>query len=195
MNYLGHAYLSFGNAALLTGNMIGDHVKGKHALEAFPEAIRAGLVLHRAIDTFTDAHEGMAPARAIFRPHYGLYAGAITDTLTDYFLANDPMIFPSAEELLQFSLKTYVQMAAYEAYFPASFGAYFASMRQHNWLYNYRSKEGIKRSLTGLSRRAKYLDDIDTAFRLFESHESQLRAHYQVFINDIVTFVKNAVKA
>lgn len=29
MNYLAHAYFSFGDPAILTGNMISDYVKGK----------------------------------------------------------------------------------------------------------------------------------------------------------------------
>jgi len=195
MNYLGHAYLSFGDAALLAGNMMGDHVKGRQALEQFPEPVRKGLLLHRSIDTFTDTHPVMEPAKALFRPAYGLYAGAITDTLTDYFLANDARLFPQAEDLMRFTQETYAMLEQYAAYFPASFKPYFESMRQHNWLYHYRSKEGIKRSLTGLLHRARYLEEIDTAFQLFEQHQDLLQQVYARFIEDITLFVKNAVKA
>ena len=55
MNYLAHATLSFGNAEILTGNIIGDFVKGKEKL-TYPVAIQKGITLHRLIDEFTDTH-------------------------------------------------------------------------------------------------------------------------------------------
>ena len=43
MNYLGHAFLSFNNADILTGNMIADHVKGKLALDKYPPVYESEL--------------------------------------------------------------------------------------------------------------------------------------------------------
>ena len=55
MNYLAHLYLAEQTSEGLLGSLLGDFVKGR--LESrFPEAVRRGIVLHRAIDTFTDAH-------------------------------------------------------------------------------------------------------------------------------------------
>src|ERR1044072_1760539 len=107
MNYLGHAFLSFGDADILTGNLIGDHVKGKLALEKFPERIRQGILLHRKIDQFTDEHPATTRATLLFREHYRLYAGAVMDSLYAHFLANDPKQFSSESKLLEFSQKTY----------------------------------------------------------------------------------------
>lgn len=193
MNYLGHAYLSFGGAELLAGNMMGDHVKGLAALDTFPDGIRKGLLLHRAIDQYTDSHKSTAEAKKIFRPQYGLYAGAITDILVDYFLANDPACFVNDQTLFDFSQQVYRQLETQVQYFPGSFVPYFQSMRQHNWLYHYRSKEGIQRSLYGLQRRAKHLPEVRIAFDLFEAHEVLLHQLYQSFVHDIVAFVKIAV--
>jgi len=190
MNYLGHAYLSFGQSAVLAGNMIGDHVKGLKAIAAYPEGMQQGIRLHRSIDQYTDEHAVLQPAKDLFRGLYGLYAGAITDTLMDYFLANDPDIFPDEKQLLDFTLVTYRDMAVYEEWFPLSFGPFFESMRSHNWLYHYRSKEGIRRSLTGLQRRAKHMPDIGSAFEIFERNERLLATCYRPFINDIISFVK-----
>ena len=67
MNYLAHAYLSFGHKEVLTGNMISDFVKGKARFQ-YPEGIQKGIMLHRAIDDFTDTHPATAIAKEIFRP-------------------------------------------------------------------------------------------------------------------------------
>ena len=60
MNYLAHAYLSFNDQEILTGNMISDFVKGKKKFD-YPSRIQAGINLHRLIDNFTDrtcGHQG-----------------------------------------------------------------------------------------------------------------------------------------
>jgi acyl carrier protein phosphodiesterase len=190
MNYLGHAVLSFGDADVLTGNMIGDHVKGKLPLEKFPPGIKKGIVLHRKIDAFADAHPATQRAKIWFREVYGLYSGALMDTLYDHFLANDPGIFNSENDLLDFTQTTYRQLEQNAAWLPEKFTAYFSHMKQHNWLYHYRTLQGVQRSLQGLSRRAAYMPPVDTAYQIFVTNYYQLAQCYYEFIDDAVKFVK-----
>ena len=56
MNYLAHAFLSFQQPDILVGNMISDFVKGKSKFTYTP-GIQKGIMLHRAIDQFTDASD------------------------------------------------------------------------------------------------------------------------------------------
>src|SRR5215218_3419008 len=105
MNYLAHAYLSFGDPALLAGNMLSDFIKGKKQFE-YSEAVRKGIKLHRAIDKFTDDHAATAKAKQFFKPVYRLYASPFTDIVYDHFLANDKAIFPG-DELRVFAEATY----------------------------------------------------------------------------------------
>lgn len=190
MNYLGHAYLSFGDAEVLTGNIIGDHVKGKLALEQFPPGIRKGIELHRKIDAWADKHSATARCKLLFREDYGLYSGAIMDTLFDHFLANDPAIFSSPEVLLAFTQTVYHDLEKNSTYFPAAFAAYFPHMREHNWLYNYRTLKGMERSLHGLFRRAQHMPPVDKAYEIFVTSYYQLNQAYFDLINDLVRFVK-----
>lgn len=190
MNYLAHAFLSFGDVEILVGNMIGDHVKGKLALNNYPEKIRKGIMLHRHIDSFTDEHTASKRAKIWFRENYGLYSGAIIDSLYDHFLANDPKHFSTEKELYIFSQNTYQQLTQHSNYFPPTFAQYFPYMQQQNWLYNYRTLQGIKRSLNGLHRRAKYMPETDKAYDIFIGHYYQLAQCYYEFIDDIVKYVK-----
>ena len=190
MNYLGHAFLSFGNGEILTGNMIGDHVKGRIALEKFPAGIKKGVELHRKIDEKADIHPATLRAKLPFREHYGLYSGAIMDTLYDHFLANDPKFFPTEAALLAFTQKTYLQLEAHKEYFPPKFAAYFPHMQQQNWLYYYRTLKGMERSLSGLARRALHMPPVDKAYELFVINYYQLNQCYNEFIDDIIKFVK-----
>src|SRR5215218_10282778 len=105
MNFLAHAYLSFNDEGLLTGNLISDFVKGK-AQYQYPEHIQKGIRLHRAIDAFTDEHDATKEAATFFKTPYRLYSGPIVDVLYDYFLANDNTIF-EGDALLLFSHQVY----------------------------------------------------------------------------------------
>lgn len=190
MNYLGHAFLSFGDTDILTGNMIADHIKGMKALQHFPEGIQKGIKLHRKIDLFTDTHPANQRAKLWFRETYGLYSGAIIDTVYDHFLANDPKHFPSEKQLFDFTQKTYNQLSSNQQYLPEIFASYFPHMQQHNWLYGYRMLPGVQRSLTGLSRRAKYMPPVEEAYNIFIAHFYQLNQCYYEFMDDVITFVK-----
>jgi acyl carrier protein phosphodiesterase len=190
MNYLAHAYLSLGNTGILTGNMIGDHVKGLLALEQYPDEVRTGIMLHRKIDSFTDAHPATARAKVWFRQDYGLYSGPVMDIIYDHFLAGDPKYFPSESALLDFTQKTYQQLEENSSLFPEKFAAYFPHMKEHNWLYGYRTMPGVQRSLQGLVRRAKHMPAPDAAYQTFITYYYQLAQCYYEIIDDVVKFVK-----
>ena len=64
MNYLAHAYLSFGDPDILAGNMISDFVKGKKKYE-YPDRIQMGITLHRKIDEYTDYTSCYATSQTI----------------------------------------------------------------------------------------------------------------------------------
>jgi acyl carrier protein phosphodiesterase len=66
-------------------------------------------------------------------------------------------------------------------------------MKEENWLWNYRTPEGIRRSLHGLARRATYLTEGHTAFLLFEQHYAALEAFYRLFIADVKNFAKQQI--
>ncbi|HLO81576.1 MAG TPA: ACP phosphodiesterase [Chitinophagaceae bacterium] len=183
MNFLAHAFLSFNDAGILTGNMISDFVKGKKKFD-LPENIQQGILLHRKIDTYTDDHLANKELKLIFRPHYGLYCSPIMDVLFDHFLACDENIF-SEDSLRQFTADTYNKLDEYQEHFPERFARMFPYMKSQNWLYHYRSMEGVWNSLGGLARRAKYLGETSTAFALFEDNYETLRAGYNEFFPEL----------
>ena len=189
MNYLAHAYFSFNHAEILAGNMISDFVKGKTKYD-YPPGIQKGIALHREIDAFTDAHEATKRAKEIFRPHYRLYSGAFIDVAYDYFLANDKTVFTDSS-LLKFSQTTYSMLDENSKWFPEKFAAMFPYMKSQNWLYNYKSPWGIEKSFGGLVRRANYLTESVTAFRLFTENIEWLQEQYNYFSDDIKQFAEN----
>ncbi|MFY8024925.1 MAG: ACP phosphodiesterase [Sediminibacterium sp.] len=186
MNYLAHAYFSFGNPEILTGNMISDFVKGKKQYD-YPISIQKGIKLHRAIDQFTDDHAATKSIKQIFAPLVRLYSGAFADIVYDHFLALDPNE-KTAEEWMDFTEITYTQLGIHQEWFPSYFARIFPYMQQQNWLYNYRFEWGMENSFKGLQRRAAYLTNAEQAFELFLNNYAQIRQLSADFIPDVKIF-------
>jgi acyl carrier protein phosphodiesterase len=192
MNYLAHAYLSFNKPGILIGNMISDFVKGKKKYD-YPEQIQQGIAVHREIDRFTDTHPVTKEAKEIFRPVYRLYAGSLMDVIYDHFLALDENEFTD-ESLKTFTINTYALLDQFTDQFPENFNRMYPYMKSQNWLYNYRYRQGIEKSLAGVVRRAKYLEESDTAYILFNEHYDQLKNLYHLFFPELKLKTVNFLK-
>ena len=188
MNFLAHAYLSFGDPSILVGNMIGDFVKGKKFAE-YPADVGRGILMHRAIDQFTDLHPATRRAGEVFRPAYGRYCGVFVDVAYDHFLSVDPLIFPG-NSLFDFSIHTYDLVRQHQDLLPETFKPVFLHMSSHNWLWNYRTREGTYRSFGGIIRRARYLSDPVPAVHALEGHYSELKECYGWFFPELIRFSK-----
>ncbi len=187
MNYLAHAYLSFGNEDILVGNMISDFVKGKKKYD-YSITIQKGITLHRLIDEYTDKHEATKQAKQFLKPAVGLYAGAFIDVVYDHFLANDTHEFINNEALKTFVTETYHQLEKHENIFPEKFKLLFPYMQSQDWLFNYRFLWGAEKSFGGVARRAIYLDNGIDAFHAFEEHYTALSECYHNFFPDVKKF-------
>jgi acyl carrier protein phosphodiesterase len=186
MNYLAHAYLSFNKPEILVGNMISDFVKGKKKFE-FDKKVQHGIMLHRAIDNFTDTHIVTKEATKVFKPAAGLYSGAFTDIIYDHFLALD-LNELAENEWMDFSLTTYQTLYQFENILPKNFAKMLPYMSSQNWLFNYRLREGIKNSFKGLVHRAKYLESSEDAFLAFENNYDFLKKCYEKFFPELKKF-------
>ena len=187
MNLLAHAYLSFNDPFILTGNMISDYVKGKKQYD-YPKEIHNGIVLHRSIDEFTDQHPATKKAKQYFRNDYRLYAGAFIDVVFDHFLANDEKEFKNEKGLAAFSLTVYKMLNAQKDHLPLPFKKMLPYMESSDWLYNYRLMEGMRQSFGGLVRRSKYLNDSSKGFLIFENNYDELSGCYEEFFPSVKSY-------
>lgn len=90
--------------------------------------------------------------------------------------------------LADFAEQTYRQLGERQGAFPERFARMFGYMQSQNWLYHYRTREGIFNSLGGLARRAKYMPDPATACRIFGEHYEELGACYAAFFPALSNF-------
>ena len=188
MNYLAHAYLSFNQPEILAGNMISDFVKGKQKF-TYSSGVQKGITLHRLIDQFTDTHATTHEAKQYFKSAVGLYAGAFMDIVYDHFLALDNTLH-SAPALAHFAEATYDVLDTFENILPQKFARMLPYMRTQNWLYNYRTIQGIENSFGGLVRRAVYLNNSLAAFDAFMQHYNELKQYYEAFFPEVKVFAQ-----
>ena len=190
MNFLAHSYLSFSEEQLV-GNMIADFVKNRDVAR-LPESIQKGIKLHRAIDTFTDAHPLIHEAKAPFRPLVRLYSGAFVDVAFDYFLANDTTE-NSQREWQEHSQRVYAVLRRYEEFLPEVFKKVLDKMQQDDWLYNYRNEWGIEYSFRNVVNKAQFLDKTTNVFPAFLANKDFLRKKYEIFFPEIKSFAQDFV--
>ncbi|HVG14016.1 MAG TPA: ACP phosphodiesterase [Chitinophagaceae bacterium] len=188
MNFLAHAYLSFNQKEIMVGNMISDFVKGKEQY-TYKDEIQKGIRLHRLIDNYTDTHPLIKEAKDVFRAGYRLYSGPIVDIVLDHYLANDPDSFDE-QSLKEFTQLVYRTLEQFSSHLPLRFVHVLTYMQQEDWLWNYRLKGGIERSIKGMVRRSTFLHDSETAISLMHEHDLYLRQLSERFLKDVKKFAK-----
>lgn len=189
MNYLAHAYLSFGNEPILIGNMISDFVKGNKKFD-YPGDIQKGIMLHRMIDVFTDAHVASKHAKEIFKPVAGAYAPVFVDVVYDHFLSVDETEFP-LNKLEFFATETYHVLKKQATILPEKFRNMLPSMINQNWFLNYRFAWGVENSFGNIFRRAKYLEENNQVFQCFHDNYNALSVCYKQFFTELKSFAFN----
>ena len=193
MNFLAHIYLSGDNAQLKIGNFIADSVKGKQYLD-FPPEIQKGIVLHRAIDTFTDTHPIVSKSVERLFDRYGHYSRVIVDILYDHFLA------ANWKEYCEVPLKEYTEdfykllKDNYEV-LPKTVQNFLPYMVADNWLYNYREIEGIEKILFQMNRRIKYRAKMHLAVEELREFYKEFENEFRMFFEELRTYVKSEVNA
>lgn len=192
MNYLAHAYLSFGQDEVLVGNFIGDFVKGK-MMATYPEDVQNGIKLHREIDRYTDTHPLVRAGQSYLRPKYRLYSAVITDIYFDYFLAKNWDRY-SDIPLEQFVSNTFRILNHHRKLFPDRFMSMFHWMEKDNWLLHYQKIEGIRKTLSGMSRRTKFNSKMETAHLDLIEREQEFQVIFFAFFADLEMFAKNKLQ-
>ena len=155
MNFLAHIYLSGDNDLIKIGNFMADGIRGRQ-YEKYPLEIQKGIILHRAIDTFTDAHPIFRQSTKRLHQNYHHYAGVIVDVFYDHFLAKNWNTY-SDERLEDFVARFYQSLSDNKSVLSERTLMVMPYMFEQNWLVSYQTVEGINRILTQMDRRTKNL--------------------------------------
>ena len=179
MNFLAHIYLSGDDPLLKIGNFMADGIRGKQ-LDHFPEGIRKGVVLHRAIDTFTDAHPIFRTSTKRLHPFYHHHSGIIVDVFYDHFLAKNWNQYKK-EPLEEFSLDFYNSLENNYSWLTDKTKNMLPYIKKYNWLLNYQHVDEIARILSQMDKRMSHPSKMGESVK-------ELKAFYVEFENEFIAF-------
>ena len=186
MNYLAHIYLSGDQDLVTIGNFIADGIKGKD-YKKFSRDIQIGILLHRNIDTYTDAHKTVRLSTKRLHENYGHYSGIIVDILYDHFLAKNWSKY-SDIPLNEYVDTFYDSLENHYDVLPTRIQKMMPYMMNDNWLLNYASIDGISRVLEGMNRRTKNRSGMDKAVNELELFYKEFETEFSSFFDELIAF-------
>lgn len=163
---------------------MGDFVKGpiNGALhQRYGSEVMHAIVLHRKIDSFTDAHPIVRASRDRISRERRRYAGVMIDLFFDHFLAKNWEQFHH-QRLDQFTRHFYSILSRRHAELPERLQRVAHSMAHHDWLGSYAEVESVAIALNRMSQRLRREN------RLFDAAD-ELLANYTEFENDFYSFI------
>lgn len=188
MNFLAHIYLSGNNDLVKIGNFMADNIHGRKP-DSFPPEIQKGILLHRAIDSFTDAHPVFRQGTRRLHPNYHHYAGVIMDIYYDHFLAKNWHRY-SDETLEEYSRAFYQSLRDNYDLLTDKTKALVPYMIEHNWLTSYATLEGIAHTLTQMDNRTKNKSGMKNSIKELQEYYAIFQEEFMLFFEDVRQFAK-----
>jgi len=179
MNYLAHLYLSGASPGIVTGNFMGDFIKGRVG-DGYPPAILSGIRLHRGIDSFVQSHSVFHRSRQRISLHYGHFRGVMVDLFCDHFLAHDWHQW--AQEPLSDWLGEIRQVVEANVFHLPEPLVQLLPVIFDDLIPSYKDIDGVGRALERMSRRIGRPNPL-------RGGEIELSRHYGVLRNDFYAFM------
>lgn len=190
MNYLAHAFLSRHSPEAILGAVYGDFVKGSVTTE-FTAGIRDGIVLHRAIDRYTDSHPIPAASCALVSTPRRRFAPILIDVFYDHFLARHWRDY-CEQPLAEFAQEVYAVLLAQHEQLPAPLQLVAPRMAANNWLCAYAEVSGIDAAVNGIARRLERYPRaavVRGSVEELERHYGALEQHFGEFFPQLIRHV------
>ncbi|MDA0766965.1 MAG: ACP phosphodiesterase [Verrucomicrobia bacterium] len=188
MNYLAHVFLAHPTDASRIGNLLGDFVRGTpdSLCGPYPDAVVDGIVMHRALDRFTDTHPAFLEARALLAPERRRFAGIIVDIFFDHFLTQHWSTF-SDQALPNFVSNFHDALERHPDWLSDDLRRIQPRMRKESWLESYGTIPGIDLTLRRVSTRSPRLTPIADGVRDLTDHYHSLDRAFHAFFPDAQT--------
>lgn len=191
MNYLAHIYLSNEEEEITLGNFIADGVKGKKYVQ-FPLGIQQGILLHRAIDSYTDAHPIVRKSTKRLHKKYSHYSGVIVDILYDHFLAKNWTQYHSIP-LHKYTENFYNLINSNFDRLTPRIQKMMPYMIEQNWLLSYASIDGIGKILDQMNRRTNNQSKMNLAVIELTKYYKEFEEEFTLFFEDLKKYSKNKI--
>lgn len=192
MNFLAHIYLSGNNNLLKIGNFMADSIRGNSYLE-YPDDIRNGILLHRYIDTFTDANPIYRKSKHRLHEKYGHYSGVIMDIVYDHFLAKNWNNY-SNDKLEDYADEFYKLMNDNFDILTEKVQKMLPYMTDQNWLVSYASISGLEKILFQMDYRTKHRVNMQEAIVEVQKFYTEFEEEFILFFEELQNHCKEKLK-
>lgn len=189
MNFLAHMLLSRESDPLLVGNFLGDLLRNPE-IKLLPPDIRAGVRLHRLIDSYTDLHPLIRQGTHRLHAQHGKYASVLIDVYYDYLLS---LHWPTFSDLpiRTFTHDVYRRLLRFREHMPERTQRQLQAMVQDDWLMNYATFEGLEVTFLRLQSRVSKpeqligaVNSLQTGLALFEAEFLQFFPQIKVYLEE-----------
>jgi acyl carrier protein phosphodiesterase len=183
MNFLAHIYLSGNNDLLKIGNFMADSIRGHHYLD-YPNELRKGILLHRYIDTFTDAHPIYRKSKHRLHEKYGHYSGVIMDIVYDHYLAKNWATY-SDVSLEEYAATFYKLLQDNYDILTEKTQKMIPYMIARNWLVAYATLEGLETILFQMDYRTKHRANMKEAIVEIQLFNKEFEEEFRLFFEEL----------
>lgn len=192
MNFLAHIYLSGDDDFVKIGNFMADSIRGSQYLD-YPNSLQKGILLHRHIDSFTDAHPIYRKSKHRLHEKYGHYSGVIMDIAYDHFLAKNWSKY-SNEKLEDYAADFYQLMQDNYEILTERVKGMLPYMIGRNWLVSYATIEGLEMILFQMDYRTKHRAHMQEAIVEIQNFYTEFESEFFQFFEELVLSCRQKLK-
>ncbi|PAV26414.1 acyl carrier protein phosphodiesterase [Tamilnaduibacter salinus] len=183
MNHLAHLYLSRPTVESRVGNLLGDFAQGIDP-DALPNDVRAGLMNHRAVDRYTDAHPDVQACKTLFSRQRRRFAGVALDVLFDHYLLRHWEEFTDTPKR-PFIESLYQDLARGQPLMPEPMQRTTQHMIRHDWFGSYEDLDNIGAALDRIAGRIRFSNRFSGIIEEIRVHDDVLEARFLCFFSDL----------
>jgi acyl carrier protein phosphodiesterase len=184
MNHLAHVLLAGPSVDHRLGAFLGDHVKGRLALAELPVERARGVLLHRRIDAWSDAHPAVVALRARCGPGWRRYSGVILDVLFDAMLVRHWSRF-GPEPLERFAEGIDAMLAEHRDALPERLRLFSRWARRVRLWRRYDDRAMLEEIFERLAARHGRPGPLADGVRLLDAMEPGIEAAFGVLFPDL----------
>lgn len=189
MNFLAHLFLTHHNDDWMVGNMVADFITNKE-LHTLPEGVREGVMVHRYIDTYTDAHEAVKQSTRRLRFVFHKYAPVVADIYYDFLLIKNWNQYTNYD-FEEFRYRTYDILQSRLHEMPMNLQERLPIMIAHDWLKNYGTQAGLQFTFDKFAKRTAYKVDFSNAAAILIQYLNEFDEDFNLFFPELMDYIKN----